>query len=198
MDGDMKMQTANALCSNGLDLLVTRASSARFVEPGPTAAQVTQMLQAAVTAADHGRLRPWRFVIMQSDGREKLGALMAEHARAGKPDASEQELESARAKALRAPLVIALISKPTVDHKVPVIEQHFATAAAGAQLMLAANALGFGAAWKTGAASRHPTVRSGFGLEEQDMIVGFFYIGTNAQPMPLPRATIDAVVEYWG
>lgn len=181
----------------GLDLLMRRASSVCFAEPGPTEAQLQLMLAAAVTAADHGRLRPWRFVIFQDSGRERLGELLADQVRAENPAASEKDLEKARSKALRAPIVVALICKPTVGHKVPLIEQHSAAAAAGAHLMLAANALGFGAAWKTGAAAYHPLVRSGLGLDQDDTIIGFFHIGSDPKPRPLPRATVDGVLQYW-
>lgn len=180
----------------GLDLLLRRTSAVQFAEPGPTEAQLEKILAAAVTAADHGRLRPWRFVVFEGSGRERLGDLMAEQVRADKPDADAKDWDKARAKAMRAPTVIALICKPTVGHKVPVIEQQAAVAAAGAQLMLAANALGFGAAWKTGAAAYHPAVRTGLGLGEDDTIVGLFYVGSEPQPSPLPRATLDAVVQY--
>ena len=180
-----------------LDLLMHRASAVRFSEQGPTQAQLEQMLAAAVTAADHGRLRPWRFIVMQGRARERLGDLMAEQVRTDNPEASEKELEKARAKALRAPLVIALVCKPKIGHKVPVVEQQSAAAAAGAHLMLAANALGFGAAWKTGAAAYHPCVRSGLGLADDDMIIGFFHISSDTHPSPLARANTDSVVEYW-
>jgi nitroreductase len=179
-----------------LDLLTRRASALQFVEPGPTEEQLQQMLTAAVTAADHGRLRPWRFVVFLGSGRERLGDLMEEQLRDDNQYALDKDLDKARAKALRAPLVIALICKPTVGHKVPVIEQHSAAAAAGAHLMLAANALGFGAAWKTGAAVYHSAVRTGLGLGDDDTIVGLFYIGSEAQPSPLPRATLESVVQY--
>jgi nitroreductase len=193
----MSSDSVNSTSTAGLDLLSRRASTARFSEAGPTQEQLDLMLAAAVTAADHGRLRPWRFVVMQGKARERLGDLMAEQVRADNPEALEKDLERARVKALRAPVVIALICKPKTGHKVPVIEQQSATAAAGAHLMLAANALGFGAAWKTGAPAYHPSVRSGLGLADDDLIIGFFYIGSDAQPAPLARATIDSVVEYW-
>lgn len=180
-----------------LDLLSKRASSARFSDAGPTQAQLDDILAAAVTAADHGRLRPWRFVVMQGEGRLRLGDLMAEQAKVENPQIPEKDIEKARAKALRAPTVIALICTPVVGHKVPVIEQQSATAAAGAHLMLAANALGFGAAWKTGATAYHPVVRSGFGLSADDTIIGFFYIGEDASPAALPRATTESVVQHW-
>ena len=179
-----------------IDLLLHRASGLKFAEPGPTEAQLQQILSAAVTAADHGRLRPWRFIVFEGSGRERLGDLMAEQVRADKPEAEDKDLDKARAKALRAPVVIALICKPTLGHKVPVIEQQAAVAAAGAHLMLAANSLGFGAAWKTGAAAHHRAVQRGLGLEDHDTIVGLFYIGTEPNPSPLPRATLESVVQY--
>lgn len=179
-----------------LDLLLRRASGLKFAEPGPTAAQLEEILSASVTAADHGRLRPWRFIVFEGAGRERLGELMAAQVRAEKPAAEAAELEKARGKALRAPTVVALVCKPVVGHKVPVVEQQAAVAAAGAHLMLAANALGFGAAWKTGAAAYHPAVRDGLELDQQDSIVGIFYIGTEQQPSPLSRATLETVVTY--
>src|SRR3546814_11493139 len=75
-------------------------------------------------------------------------------------------------------------------HKVPVIEQQYAAAAAGAHLMLAAKALGFGSNWKTGAPAYHPIVRNGLGFGDDVAIIGFFYIGTEPKPSPLQRASI--------
>ena len=99
--------------------------------------------------------------------------------------------------ARRAPLVIALACRADPSQKIPVLEQQFAVAAAGAQLMLAAKALGFGSNWKTGAAAEHPIMREGLGLGPEDTIVGFFHIGSEPQPSPLPRASIEGVVRYW-
>ena len=180
-----------------LDLLLNRASAVRLAEPGPSREQIESMMRASVTAPDHGRLRPWRFIVMQGQGRARLGELMAEVQLALKPDISDAQLDKTREKAMRAPVVIALACKADAEHKVPVIEQQLATAAAGAHLMLAARALGFGASWKTGAAARHPIMREGLGLGSDDAIVGFFYVGTEPLPSPLPRASLESVVTYW-
>ena len=190
-DADVQSSTSPAL-----ELLERRASAVQFSGAGPNDAQLQHMLAAAVTAADHGRLRPWRFIVFQGDGRERLGELLAQHVLAENPVAGDKDLDKARSKAMRAPLVIVLVCSAMAGHKVPVIEQHSAVAAAGAHLMLAANALGFGAAWKTGAAVYHPVVREGLGLGEQDVIIGVFHIGAEGQPSPLPRATPDSVVRY--
>lgn len=183
--------------ASAVDQLLGRASASRFGDAGPSRVQLDTLLASAVTAADHARLRPWRFVIMQGESRGRLAELLVQQVVADNPEASEAERQSAHQKAFRAPLVIALLCKPRVGHKVPIVEQQSATAAAGAHLMLAANALGFGAAWKTGVAAYHPAVREGFGLDEQDSIIGFFYIGEDASPRSLPRASADDVVEYW-
>jgi nitroreductase len=134
---------------------------------------------------------------MQGDGRKRLANLMAEEQRAANPEISDAALEKTRAKAMRAPVVIALGCKANATHKVQVFEQQLAVAAAGAHLMLAANAVGFGVNWKTGAAAYHPIVRKGLGFETDDAIIGFFYIGTDPRPSPLPRASIESVVQYW-
>ena len=127
-----------------IHLLLGRSSALKLTEPAPSQEQIEIMLKAAVTAADHGRIRPWRFVVMQGEGRKRLGDLLAKVQGAIEPGTSDDSLEKARDKALRAPLVIALVCQADPAHKVPVLEQQFATAAAAAQLMLAAKALGFG------------------------------------------------------
>jgi nitroreductase len=182
---------------SSLKLLLTRASALKFAEPGPSREQIDSMLKAAVTAADHGRIRPWRFVVMQGEGRKRLGDLLAKVQAAIKPDTSEDTLEKTREKALRAPLVIAVVCQADSSHDVPVLEQQFATAAAGAQLMLAARALGFGSNWKTGTPAYHPIMREGLGFGAQDAIIGFFYIGSEPKASPLPRASTEAVVQFW-
>jgi nitroreductase len=189
--------SANLVGPSTIDLLTRRASAVRLAEPGPTREQIDLILTAAVTAADHGRIRPWRFVVMQGNGRNRLANLMVEEQRAGNPAVSEADSEKTRAKAMRAPVVIALVCKANAAHKVPVFEQQLAVAAAGAHLMLAANALGFGSSWRTGAPAYHAIVRKGLGFGADDAIIGFFYVGTETQPSPLPRASIESVVQYW-
>jgi nitroreductase len=196
-EGNLSVDNSSPDESNSIDLLINRASALRLAEPGPTQEQIDSILKAAVTAADHGRIRPWRFIVMQGEGRKRLGNLMAEAQRATKAEISQEELEKTRGKAMRAPVVIALACKADAAHKVPVFEQQLAVAAAGAHLMLAAKALGFGSNWKTGSAAYHPIIRTGLGLTAEDSIIGFFYIGTEPQPSPLSRASIEGVVDYW-
>lgn len=186
------------LSISALDLLHSRASASKFGDKRPSRTEIDSILRAAVTAADHGRLRPWRFIVIEGEGRAKLGALIAKGFEAANPAATPEAIQREADKPLRAPVVVALIAKTDKSHKVPVIEQVLAAGAAGAHLMLAANALGFGCAWKTGAPAYDPIVREGLGYGEDDMIVGFFYIGTDLKAGPaLPRADIGAVTDYW-
>ncbi|ARR55183.1 nitroreductase [Rhizorhabdus wittichii DC-6] len=180
-----------------MDLLTKRASAIKLTEPGPSAEQLSSILKAAVSAADHGRLRPWRMVVIQGEGRKRLGDLLAEAQREANPEISEAQLDQARAKAMRAPTIVALLCEVDDTSKVPAIEQQFAVAAAGAHLMLATRALGFGSTWKTGSAAYHPIVRKGLGCSEDGTVIGFFYIGTEPKPSPLARASTEAVVRYW-
>ncbi|MET0547123.1 MAG: nitroreductase [Caulobacterales bacterium] len=183
---------------SALELLHSRASAIKLGEPGPSQGDIEAILRAAVTAADHGRVRPWRFIVMQGEGRNKLGALMAQSFQAANPAASPEDLQREANKPLRAPVIIALVAKTDSKHKIPVIEQILAAGAAGAHLMLAANALGYGVTWKTGAAAYDPLVRDGLGFADGDVIIGFFYIGTDPKiGAPPPRAEIGAVTDYW-
>lgn len=180
-----------------LALLKARASAIKLTEPGPSREQITEILEAAVTVADHGRLRPWRFVVIEGNGRQRFGDLMVEATRVAKPALSDEEAEKVRAKAMRAPVIVVLLCQADAAQRVPVIEQQLAVAAAGAHLMLAAKALGFGSNWKTGTLAYEPLFREGLGFGDDTSVIGFFYIGTEPQSSPLPRASIDAVAQYW-
>lgn len=168
-----------------MELLLTRTSGVKLTEPAPTAADFEQMLQAAVRAPDHGRLRPWRFISIRDAGRESLGHLFAEATALNNPQTTPEALVREKEKALRAPLVVLVIARlatqPNV--KVPEIEQMLSAGAAAQNILLAAHALGFAAVWKTGAAAYDSFVKERLGLAPNEQIVGFLYIGTRADSL---------------
>ena len=167
---------------NAIDLLLTRGSARRLTDPGPDSHSLERILQAAVSAPDHGRLRPWRFVVIQGESRGRFGDILAESLRRSRPDAEPELLLRERAKAFRAPVIIVVAARPAAqNNKIPEIEQILAVGAAAENIMLAAHALGFGAMWKTGQAAYEAQVKSSLGLESTDHIVGFLYIGTRAE-----------------
>jgi nitroreductase len=142
------------------------------------------MFACAARAPDHGRLRPWRFVVVRSEGRGRFGELLADHLRRTHPQVSAESLERERLKAFRAPLIVVVAAHCNPAAKIPAIEQTLAAGAAAHAMMLAAFVLGFNAMWKTGTPAYDPVVKSALGLESADAIVGFLYLGTEPERAP--------------
>ncbi|HXS19849.1 MAG TPA: nitroreductase [Steroidobacteraceae bacterium] len=183
-----------------IDALLKRRSAKALTDPAPDAGALALLLECASRAPDHGRLRPWRFIVIRGAARERLGELMADQLLRKLPSASAETLQRERQKALRAPLIIAVAAVCNATAKVPAIEQVLAAGAAAQNVMLAATALGFGAMWKTGDAAYDDTVKAALGLTAGDAIVGFLYLGTAAaDAVPPPaRAEWQDRVSYWG
>jgi nitroreductase len=183
---------------DALELMLTRESALKLEAPGPSVEELNRMFASAVRAPDHGRLRPWHFVVIDSDRREAFGALMADSLRRREPEATEGALQKERAKAFRSPVIVAVAAKVQREHKIPVIEQVASAAAAAQTIMLAAPALGYGAVWKTGAPAYDPAVKAALGLDPGDDIIGFLYIGTRTGgSAPFPRPEPKDYVTNW-
>jgi len=183
-----------------IDALLKRRSAKTLTDPAPDEGALALLLECAARAPDHGRLRPWRFIVIRGAARERLGELMAEQLRRKLPAASAETLQRERQKPLRAPLIVAVAAIHNAAAKIPAIEQMLAAGAAAQNMMLAATALGFGAMWKTGDAAYDDTVKAALGLAAGDAIVGFLYLGTapaDAIPPPARAEWQDRVV-YWG
>lgn len=164
---------------DALTALTTRRTPIRLEEPAPDEAGLGRLLEAAVAAPDHGKVRPWRFLIVRGKAREALGEVLARALLAREPDAPEPLLAKERAKPLRAPLILVVAAELDPEHpKIPVSEQLLAAGSAAQNVQLAAHALGFGCAWKSGKPAYDPLVKRALGLAESDEIVGFLYLGT--------------------
>lgn len=183
-----------------IDALLKRRSAKALTDPAPDEGALALLLECAARAPDHGRLRPWRFIVIRGAARARLGELMADQLRRTQPAASAEALQRERQKAFRAPLIVVVAAVCTALAKVPAIEQIIAAGAAAQNMLLAATALGFGAMWKTGDAAYDDTVKVALGLEAKDSIVGFLYLGTApADAVPPPaRAQWQDKVSYWG
>jgi nitroreductase len=181
-----------------IDALLARRSARALSDPAPDAAALELILACAVRAPDHGRLRPWRFVVIEGGARERFGALLAAQLRRTHPQSSEEALQRERAKALRAPLIVVVAAHCQPLAKIPPVEQVLSAGAAAHAMMLAAMALGFGAMWKTGAAAYDAEVKQALGLEAEAAIVGFLYLGTeSAPPAAAPRREWRDLVRHW-
>jgi nitroreductase len=181
------------VCDNvrmqAIDALLRRRSARALTAPAPDAGALDLMLACAVRAPDHGRLRPWRFIVVREAARARFGELLAAHLRRTQPQASAEAVQRERDKALRAPLIVVVAAHldPAVT-KIPEVERTLAAGAAAGNIMLAAFALGFNAMWKTGGAAYDAVVKQALGLEAGDAIAGFLYIGTEVPPLASPAA----------
>jgi nitroreductase len=193
MDGLRKGERMDAI-----EALRTRQSARALKEPAPAGAALEALLESAVRAPDHGRLRPWAFILIESEKRAAFGDLLAGQMRRTKPTATPDALERERQKAFRAPLIIVVAAVPTPSAKIPQIEQVLSAAAAAQSVMLAAYAQGFNAMWKTGDAAYDDEVKRALGLAPKDSIVGFLYVGTeDGEPSTLPRPSWREHTRVW-
>jgi nitroreductase len=180
---------------DALQMLLKRESALKLSEPGPSEEQLELMFQAAIRAPDHGRLRPWAFVVVPKGKREQFGDIMAQSLQRRKHDASAEMLQRERQKALRAPTIVVVAARPKSTERIPEIEQVLSAGAAAQNIMLAAYAQGFGAMWRTGDAAYDDGVKTALGLHPSDKIVGFIYLGaSDGSTAPAARpATRDFV-----
>jgi nitroreductase len=177
-----------------LTAINSRASAKTLSEPGPTPAQLETILGAAVRAPDHGRLSPWRFVVLSGARREILANAMIELTRRQHPGAAADELNKAGQKAMRAPTIVVVAAHTTDPAKIPAIERIVAVGAAVQNMFLAAHALGLGAMWKTGDAAYDDKVKTALGLEAGDHIVAFLYLGTTVTAGVPRDSTLEGLV----
>jgi nitroreductase len=180
-------------------LLATRRSGKPrdMIAPGPSADQLRQILQAATRVPDHGKLAPWRFIVIGDDQRTALAALLATAYRAERPEAGRLEIEAMEQFAHQAPCLIVALSAPVIDSKIPVWEQELSSGAACMQLLNAAHAQGFVGSWLTGWPTYSAQVRNAFG-GAHERLAGFLFLGSPARPLDeRPRPDFDAVVSNW-
>lgn len=148
------------------------------VKPDPLPRMlIEKLLDAAVQAPNHHKVRPWRFFVLQGQARVQLGEIMAESLLQHNPETRADLLEIERKKPLRAPVLIAVAVDLPVNPKVLLIENICAAAAAVENILLAAVGLGLGAMWRTGAAAGDPEVKRFLGLLPEQPLIGFIYVG---------------------
>lgn len=187
--------------SSPLALALTRRSGkARDMgAPGPDAAQLETILAAAMRVPDHGKLAPWRFVVIPEDRRDAFAALLTSAYRAECPGASDAQVQAMDDFARMAPCLVVLLSTPVVPHKIPLWEQQLSAGAAAMALLGAAHGHGFVGNWLTGWPAYSPTVMEALGATGgDDRIAGFVFIGTPLRDLEeRPRPNPSDVVRSW-
>jgi nitroreductase len=183
--------------SSPLTYFATRRSGKPrdMVAPGPDAATLDAILSLAARTPDHGKLFPWRLVIIQE--RNAFAELLKRAFVAANPDARAAQIEAAIAPASMAPTLVTLLFAPQQSAKIPLCEQQMSVGALGMNLLHAVHSHGFVASWITGWASYDMTVRAEL-CRDDEQVAGFFYIGSAGQPLEeRPRPDMAAIVRHW-
>lgn len=184
-----------------LDLLSRRRSVKPdlLAAPGPSPEELEQILTIAARVPDHKKLAPWRFIVFEGEARARIGEVFAAACRAEDPSGpSNARLDMERGRFVRAPLVVAVISRVVQQSGAPEWEQVLSAGASTFNLCLAANAMGYGTAWITEWIAYSPTVRAALGLAENERVAGFVYIGTATKPSEeRDRPRLGDLVTRW-
>jgi nitroreductase len=183
-----------------IDFLTRRRSvtARNLTDPGPRDDQLQQILAAGVRVPDHGRLGPWRFIVIKGDARAKFGDVLADAYEKANDGTFEELLDIERERFQRAPVVIAVASRVIKDHKIPEWEQQLSSGAACMNMLNAAHAMGYTAQWLTEWPAYNDDVAAALGLGENERIAGFVYVGSPAEPPEeRKRAALEDVVSEW-
>ena len=166
-------------------LLQRRSVPPRWLgEPGPSEQEIETLLRIASRVPDHGKLVPWRFILIEGEGRNRLGEKLAAAFQADNPDAADEKVTVERQRFAQAPLVIAVVSRVVPHVKIPDWEQVLSAGAVCMNLLTGATALGYGASWLSGWASFDRRVLEALGLAADERIAGFVHIGTATETLP--------------
>jgi nitroreductase len=180
-------------------LLATRRSGKPrdMIAPGPENGQMESIIAAASRVPDHGKLAPWRFVIVDADRRDALSELLVSAYRREKPEAGRLELEAMAQFAHQAPALIVVLSAPISASKIPLWEQELSAGAACMQLLNAAHAHGFVGSWLTGWPAYSDEVRNAFG-NSSTRVAGFIFIGSPGRALEeRPRPAAGDIISHW-
>jgi nitroreductase len=185
---------------SGLSLLSTRRSTSlkALGEPGPTPEQLDQILKIAVRVPDHGKLQPWRFILFEGEARARFGEKLAQRWLENHPEQPAESAEFWRKFFMRAPVVLALVSRAAPHPKIPEWEQQLSAGAVGMSILLAASALGMGAQWNTDWPAYDAVIARVMKLEPHERVAGFFYFGTPVLPLEdRPRPDPATLLSRW-
>ncbi|MBI1331052.1 MAG: nitroreductase [Alphaproteobacteria bacterium] len=175
----------NRPAPGALELLLSRRSGSAkaMTGPGPDAEQLRQILSAAARVPDHGKLAPWRFIVIKDEGRARLGEVVAMRVQQTEPDASSERLATERGRFLRAPVIVAVVSRIKPGIAIPEWEQQLSAGACCMTMLIAAHALGFVGNWLTEWYSFDSAIAKHLGLDENERFAGFIYFGQPAVPL---------------
>jgi nitroreductase len=184
-----------------IEYLKTRRSMPAFQmkEPGPTKAEIEEVLTLATRVPDHGKLAPWRFIVMTGDERQRISLALSRIARADRPDLSEEMIRVEETRFTRAPVVVAVVSRAAPHVKIPEWEQLMSAGAVCLNMVIAANALGYVSNWLTEWMAYSEKAYEIIGVTPGEKIAGFVHIGSTDFPVTeRPRPALSEIVTWVG
>lgn len=187
-------------CQETLDFLALRRTTpvARMDGPGPDADELDALLQIAARVPDHGKLAPWRFLVFEGDARQVAGRVLEKAARTSQTHLPEEGFALEAKRFMRAPIVVAVISRRIDSEKIPEWEQRLSAGAVCHQLILAASAMGYAGQWLTEWYANDTEVLAAFGLTDGEKIAGYVYLGSAPELSPeRPRPDMAGLVSRW-
>jgi nitroreductase len=174
------------------EFLAQRRSAAVLIEPKPNRSEIEKILQVAGTVPDHGVLRPYRFVVVEGEGRDRFGEALVNAANENRGAPLDESVKpKIKAKAFAAPLQILIIFSPQESGKIPDWEQMASACCSGYAIDLAANALGFGAVWKSFAYDPGSQLKDLLKLGHREKFLGWVNIGTEKNRGSMERESLD-------
>jgi nitroreductase len=186
-------------CRHALDLLLGRRSVSALEDPAPTGRDLELILDLGLRAPDHGRLRPWRFVLIRGDARTAFADRLVAAARRRDPEAPQALLDRYRAWPLRTPLLIGVGALVRANHVIPEGEQILSAGAAAMNMLNAIHLLGYAGMWVTGANAYDPEINASLGFAAPSRLIGFLAVGTPRATAAVERPSrTDHVVEWEG
>jgi nitroreductase len=171
------------------------ASAKAMAGPGPAKAQMDEILEIAVRVPDHGKLAPWRFILIEGEGRARMGQGFAEVWANKNPTHGVESLDFQRNLFMRAPVILVVVSTAAVHGKIPVWEQQLSSAAVCYNAVLAATALGFDAQWQSDWVAYDEGAKAVMGVALNEKVAGVIYIGTSSVPLEdRPRPEVSTLL----
>ncbi|MCI2395412.1 nitroreductase [Aliiroseovarius sediminis] len=181
-----------------LQFLLTRRSrpAKTLTDPAPDRAALQPILTAAARSPDHGKLEPWRFIVLERGALARLADLV--ETRGAERNEAPAQIAKAKSAYQDSPLAVVVVSAPVQSDKIPKIEQVYSAGAVCLALLNAALASGWGANWLTGWPVYDRTfLRDGLGLGDDETVAGVIHIGTQTNPPPeRPRPDLDAITTW--
>jgi len=169
-----------------------------MAEPGPDHEQLKQILGPAMGAPDHGRIQPYRFISIRGDARHELSRVFGEACQRRDPYVTPEYLKKQQDKPLRAPLIVVVVASLIESQKIPEIEQMLCAGAVAHNILLGANAMGFGSIWLTGDNAYDDGVCQALGLANNEKIIGFIYLGSGTgKPNPREQPNVEGKLSEW-